>query len=113
MKVVLAIFFTVITMLSASQHANPLCDDSGENGHIVNSLAKDSNSIKSDIAHQRHESSENCAGSGHSCHLGHCSFTVQDNPTVIGSYVISSVEFVELNFSLSDFPFSLFRPPIA
>lgn len=52
-------------------------------------------------------------GLGHSCHLGHCSFTLGSGPS-LPNYKLEPVLFaLDLHFKLSDFQNSLFRPPIS
>lgn len=113
LKALLSLLFTLITVMSVIRSANASCDGS------VN--GKRSSLSQTTIICETHEGANHTHdgdsgrghGLGHSCHLGHCSFTLGSSPS-LSAYKLEPVLIVlDLHFELSDFQSSLFRPPIS
>lgn len=113
MKAFIAIIFISITVLSVIRPVNPSCDVSTDSVQLSSEASLVACTIKADSSFPHSSSSGHDHDICHTCHLGHCSFTLASSP-VLPSYgdtkIFSPLENV---FELSDFEASLFRPPIS
>lgn len=113
MKTLLSLLFTLITIMSVIRPANATCDEylnGGKGSHNETTIICGTH----DGANSNHDGdSGHEHGFGHSCHLGHCSFTLGSSPR-LPTYKLEPALFIlDLHFKLSDFQSSLFRPPIS
>lgn len=113
MRNFLAFIFIVITIVSVSRPVNTSCDESSPKNSIsfdkqVSLVSVDSPCQDDDHANSGHKH-EAC----HNCHLGHCSFTIGSNVSLVSNFEIPGFVPVNHSFSLYDYKTSPFRPPIS
>jgi hypothetical protein len=113
LKTFLAFLFILITFLSVSKPMNASCDDS----HTKSSISVDEKVSVLEAAapcnEDNHSDASHEHGACHNCHLGHCSFTIGTNVVLFSIYELAGFVPVKVNFNLSDFKSSPFRPPIS
>lgn len=107
-----AVFFTIVTLISVAQPQNALCNDSESTLNNSQSesaphftTAKNLPSTKQNTDHDQ----SIC----HTCHLGHCSFTLTSTLPILSYNETAILNFSLYDFSLSDFKSQVFRPPIS
>lgn len=105
MKVFIAFFITVVTLMSLT-HVDY---------HLSESYKKELRSIVSaDFGTSQHTASANHqADTCSNCHIGHCPFPISEYAIVFKELYEQDNYPLADNFSLSDFAVPLLRPPIA
>ena len=113
MRAFLAVLFITITVLSVIRPVNPSCDVATDSSQLSSGASLIACGIKADSPSPHSSNSSHDHDICHTCHLGHCSFTLGSSPVLPGygdTKIFSPLESV---FELSDFKSSLFRPPIS
>ena len=113
MRAFLATLFIIITVLSVIRPVNSSCDIVTDSSQLSSGASLVACGIQGDSPSLHSSSSGHDHDVCHTCHLGHCSFTLGSSPVIpiYGDTKIFSPR--ESIFELSDFKSSLFRPPIS
>lgn len=113
MKTFFSVLLVLITVWSVLHPESASCDDFNESSSISSAQSGDS-----DISITAGNGQHSCDFDPHhsvchSCHLGHCAFTLE-RETAMSSYSMVAIKFPNLDSGnlLAGFGLSLFRPPI-
>ncbi len=119
MKLVVALFFSLITFVGVMSQARNACTETypSESAHSAISTSNEqSQSFQHRDLDQGDQQDSNChhSGSGcRNCHLGHCAFTLGSSIHFVTAVPAQILIFAKMCVVIFDFQTSPFRPPIA
>ena len=113
MKLLVAIIFSTIAILSAATKNSVTCVEKAKVDHVqvLNSL--ESVIQSSNDQNENYQGPLKASSDCQICHIGHCDFTVATKFNFAIVLMPTELNFVTSSFDVFDFHSGLFRPPIA
>jgi hypothetical protein len=115
LRIFIILFITTITLIGVLSQASASCASLESKPSVSLELQNYSSITNQSFPPQGQQTSaHHHAGSAHhNCHLGHCVFILSSLVALSPLSPDQILEFTDLSVVISDFPTSLFRPPIA
>ncbi len=108
MRIFIILFITTITLIGVLSQASASCASLESKPSVSLELQNYSSITNQSFPPQGQQTSAH-----HNCHLGHCVFILSSLVALSPLSPDQILEFTDLSVVISDFPTSLFRPPIA